>query len=207
MVFAVMNSNWVRMNEMKCPWAPEEDSENCGFVQWYSILCCNEHAWSASQVLILLLQALPLFGEQDVAVLFGKHCFGETPTKQILYKMSEIDQLIACSVSFSRAQVLLDLSLRIHQYDPYETLWKEIHEVAVCYHHAANFLPTIMHRYELKANVQKAQFELVREVFINDRYPTTFPHLGYGDCIEAFDQHDPRCYIISFFILASNFLA
>ncbi|CEJ61274.1 hypothetical protein PMG11_09811 [Penicillium brasilianum] len=204
MVFAAMNSNWVRMNDMKCPWASEEDSDNYGFVQWYSILCCNGHTWSASQVLILLLQALPLFGEQDVAVLFGKHCFGEIPNKQALCKMSELNQLIACSVSFSRAQVLLDLSLRIRKFDPDEDWWTVIYQaaiyrVAAYYHHAANFLPTIMRRYELNANVQKSQFELVQESLINDRHLTTFPDLGYDDYMIALDQHDPRCLIISFF--------
>lgn len=190
---------------MKCPWASEEDSDNCGFVQWYSILCCNRHTWSASQVLILLLQALPLLGEQDVAVVFGKHCFGKIPTKQILCDMSELDQLIACSVSFSRAEALLDLALRINQYDPDGGLSTEIYEVAACYHHAANFLPKIMRRYEVKANVQKAQFELVRRNLINDRNPTKSSDLGYDDCMRAFGQHDPRCYIISYFFYIQQY--
>ncbi|KAJ5369227.1 kinase-like domain-containing protein [Penicillium cataractarum] len=192
-----MNSNWAKMGDVKCPWTPAQESDNCDFVQWYLTLWCNGHVWSASQVLILLLQALPLFGKQDVAVLFGKHCYGEIPNEPSPGEMREIDQLIACSVSFSRAQALLDLSLRVQRYSPDGGRWREIYELAACYHHAANFTPTILCCRKLEAHIQETQFELVLEALANHHQPKISPGRAYDHCTVACGQ---RCDLISIFL-------
>ncbi|GLI79203.1 hypothetical protein PoHVEF18_007531 [Penicillium ochrochloron] len=169
MVFASKNSDWVKLDQMKCPWALDE-SPRCGFVRWYSILSSNGHIWSASQVLVLLLDTLPSFKPLDGSVLFNKHCFGEIPSEQALCEFRELDQLIACSVSFSRAQALLDLTLILY---PNNDKWREIFEVALGYHQAAKFLTTIISRNDMrslphfKCYVQGIQFERVRETLIN----------------------------------------
>ncbi|KAJ5897090.1 uncharacterized protein N7473_006489 [Penicillium subrubescens] len=169
MVFALKNSNWVTLDKMKCPWALEE-SPHCGFVRWYSILSSNGHIWSASQVLVLLLEALPLFSSLDGSVLFDKHCFGEIPSEEALCEFRELDWVIACSVSFSRAQALLDLTLILY---PNNDKWRGIFEVALGYHQAAKFLTTITSRHDMrslpcfKCYVQGIQFERVQETLIN----------------------------------------
>lgn len=83
-VFALSTSNWVGPHEMNCPWVLVKHSDHCGFVEWYLVLSCNGHLWSASQVLVILLQAVPLLRAQDVAVLFGKDFFGEIPSEDFL---------------------------------------------------------------------------------------------------------------------------
>lgn len=201
MVFASKNSDWVKLDQMKCPWALDE-SPRCGFVRWYSILSSNGHIWSASQVLVLLLDTLPSFKPLDGSVLFNKHCFGEIPSEQALCEFRELDQLIACSVSFSRAQALLDLTLILY---PNNDKWREIFEVALGYHQAAKFLTTIISRNDMrslphfKCYVQGIQFERVRETLINQGPGTISPSPAFDYSRQSSGHQDPRGYIICHF--------
>lgn len=206
-VFALVTSNWVGPDEMKCPWALDKHSDHSGFMQWYLALSCNGHIWSASQVLLILLQALPLFHAHDAAALFDKNCFGRVASEQSLWNLSEMDQLIACSTSFSRAQALLNLALILYQVDAYDNKWKELYELALSYSHIADFLPRIIHHdnnvslIDMRAYVQRTQFQRVREAIIKPKLlPTSLsPNHAFDHFTEALFQQDPRCYIICYF--------
>lgn len=187
---------------MRCPWALDEQSDSCGFVQWYSILSSNGHLWSASQVLVILLQALPFFRPPEGAILFDKHCFGELPSEEAISKFSEMDHLIAYSVSFSRAQALLDLTLILY---PDDNRWRGIFEVAICYHQLADILTASIYRRDMvslphfRSYVQKIQFERVREVLINQGPGIMSPSPASDYSILSLGHQDPRCYIICYF--------
>jgi hypothetical protein len=209
MVFALKNSNWVTLDKMKCPWALEE-SPHCGFVRWYSILSSNGHIWSASQVLVLLLEALPLFSSLDGSVLFDKHCFGEIPSEEALCEFRELDWVIACSVSFSRAQALLDLTLILY---PNNDKWRGIFEVALGYHQAAKFLTTITSRHDMrslpcfKCYVQGIQFERVQETLINQGPGIKSPSPAYDYSRNSLGHTDPRVLLYAISNLCSILLA
>ena len=130
-IFALGTSNWVGPDKMKCPWAPEQPSDHSGFVLWYLVLSSNRHLWSASQVLLSLLEALPSLMEFDAVALFDNHCFGDMTSEESLDDMNEMDQLIACSVSFGRAQALLNLAVLLYRRTPHDIQWKEVYELPI----------------------------------------------------------------------------
>ncbi|KAJ5151211.1 uncharacterized protein N7482_010463 [Penicillium canariense] len=205
-VFALNTSNWVGPEEMKCPWALDKHSDHCGFVQWYLVLSCNGHLWSASQVLVVLLQALPLLRAEDVVVLFGKECFGEIPSEESLRKLSEIDQLTAGVVSFSRAQALLNLVLTLFRGSPDDFKWREVYKVALRYRHVADFLATIITRHdeamllEFKSYIQSYEFQRVHKALIEPMLSATSLSTDLGSLKSPPNlfQQDPRCYILCY---------
>lgn len=212
-IFALRTSSWVGPDEMKCPWPLNQHSDHCGFVQWYLVLSSNGHLWSASQVLLNLLDALPSFGAHDAAALFDNHCFGNLADKGSLESLNEMDQLIACSVLFGRAQALLNLALMLHRANFDDDKWEKVYEFALGYRQTADFLPKIIHHHNivdpvgLRVYVQRSQFERVQAALItpNSSAPSTSSSSAFDHSKEALIQQDPRCYYICYFQSALDY--
>jgi hypothetical protein len=212
-IFALRTSSWIGPEEMKCPWLLNQHSDHCGFVQWYLVLSSNGHLWSASQVLLNLLDTLPSFGAHDAVVLFDNHCFGNLADEGSLDSLNEIDQLIACSVLFGRAQALLNLALTLHRANLGDEKWEKVYDFALGYRQTADSLSKIISHHNiadplgLKNYIQRSQFERVHAALISPKTSASpiissmvFEHLE-----EVLIQQDPQSYYICYFQSALDY--
>ncbi|KAJ5973625.1 hypothetical protein N7481_010835 [Penicillium waksmanii] len=200
LVFAFTTSNWVGINDMKCPWVHHSHGR-CEFVRWYAMLLENGQLWNASNILVILLKLLPSLETQDVAILFRENPFGDVRNFKHLVKWSETKNLLTFTASFNRAQALLDLTLGLYRQrddDDYEKLY----EIALAYHLIAEDLVGIIFSDgslglgNARYTIQRMAFKQASKIF-HKKVPTNYRTVDLQHFSQNLLRQDMQCYIIS----------
>lgn len=187
---------------MKCPWVHHSPGR-CEFVQWYAMLLENGQLWNASNILVTLLKLLPFLETQEVAILFRENSFGEVQKSQSLVERSETENLLIFTVSFNRAQALLDLVLELYRQRDYDNdVYEKFYEFALAYHLLAEDLVGIIFSDNplglgtARYTIQRMAFEQASKVFLKE-IPTKYRTVDLQHFSQDLLRQDMQCYIIS----------